>query len=129
MPQSSLSHADDAPAVSIWYIRQRLGKSGTHGKAYSGARMARYLALLIDDHGFPPPFPCLRRVGGVDHLVELPCEQSSWPRDAVDQWFADYLLTNNANAIDAAAMREAAHDMDRAAFGLRLVRGGRGDAA
>ena len=120
---ASLS-GDDAPALSFWEIRRRLGKDGRgeEAKAYSGARMVKYLGLLIADQGFPPPFPCHRRVGGFDQLVTRPCPQSVWPRDAVDAWLANFLTPASAAAIDVAAMRHAAGDMDSSAFGLQLVR-------
>jgi hypothetical protein len=122
MASQHFNFPDDASegAVSIWTIRRLLGRQD-----YSGAHMATYLALLQRDHGFPPPFPFHRRRKGVDELITAPHERSTWPKAAVDQWIADFLPPANSNALDAAALRAAAGEMDQAAFGLKLVKGGR----
>lgn len=101
---------------TIWWIRARLGR-----RAYGDRRLVRFVALLIADEGFPPPLPALRG----QRLDKSVTTASVWIRSAVEAWLADWLPPASAAALDAAACRQAAAEMDEAAATLRLIDGGR----
>lgn len=118
---ASLAHPSevDEPTCTLWYIQNRLGRSD-----YGERRMVTYVTLLIREHDFPPPLPTLRR--GI--LTRDVVARSRWIRTAVDAWLEDFLPPANAEALDKAARRAAADDMDEAARNLgrlTLVQGGR----
>lgn len=107
---------DDQGTVGIWYIRRRLGRTD-----FKDRRIVRYVQLLVDEKGFPPPLPSMKR----DELEHGVTVSSQWLRTPVDAWLADLLPPDNAMSVDRAAMAAAAQDMDTAAAGLRLLQGGR----
>lgn len=107
-------HDADEHSCTLWYIRRRLGRLD-----YSGDRMVAYVTALVDGHGFPKPFPRMKRKALVDDVAIA----STWPRVAVDQWLLDWLPPEAGAALDAAARREAADTMDHRAAGLQLGRG------
>lgn len=101
---------------TIWQIRLMLGRGD-----YGDRRIVAYLTGLVADFGFPPPLPHEKR-GRVISGVTI---SSRWLRNAVDAWIDDFLPPDAAAAIDRAAQAAAADEMDGAAFGLKLIRGGR----
>lgn len=105
-----------APSCSLWYIQLRLGRHD-----YAVRRMCRYVTVLIAEHDFPTPFPCLRR----GRLATDVCDKSRWPRDAVDAWLRAWLPPSAGASLDAAAQSAAAREMDGRAAQLTLVRGSR----
>lgn len=111
-------HADDPAArtCTIWYIRRELGRAD-----YGDGRLVTYVRALVASRGFPPPLPHEKR----GHLVEEVTVNSRWLRSAVDAWLDDFLPPEAAASVDRAQRAAAADEMDAAAFGLRLVRGGR----
>lgn len=117
---SLLSHlllpADgDPPTCNLQWICKHLGHES------SEAGQIVYVRGLIDDHGFPRPLPHLAHGGKVS--LDIHATRSQWIRTAVGAWLADFLPPAGAAALDAAAQREAAAEMDSAAFNLRLVGG------
>jgi hypothetical protein len=117
---SLLSHlllpADgDPPTCNLQWICKQLGHDG------SEASQVAYVRGLIDDHGFPRPFPHLAHGGGLSS--DIHAIRSQWLRAGVEAWLADFLPPAGAAALDAAAQRAAAEDMDRMAGNLRLVGG------
>lgn len=109
-------HSDDEPTCNLFYIRRQLGRQN-----YGERRMVSYVALLIEQHGFPPPLPTLVR----HKLVRGVTVDSRWHRAAVDAWLGDFLPPANFAQVDRAAMAAAAEEMDANAGNLRLIRGGR----
>jgi hypothetical protein len=117
---SLLSHlllpADgDPPTCNLTWICRQLGHDGGE------ASQIRYAEALIALHGFPHPLPHLAHGGTVSRSIHP--TRSQWLRTGVEAWLADYLPPAGAAAIDAAAARDAAADMDNAALNLRLVGG------
>ncbi len=109
--------AEDADqACTIWFIAQRMGRAG-----WGAQRLARYVQQLVDQRGFPPPWPEMVR----GRLVDAVRPASKWDRAAVLQWLHDFLPPDAAASANAAARAIAARTMDQAAFGLKLVKGGR----
>lgn len=110
----------DEPTCTLSYIRRRLGRLD-----FREGRMVKYLGLLIQDRGFPPPLPDM--IGS--RLVLTVTPRSRWLRPAVDAWLEDTLPPDNAGQVDHVARQAAAAAMDAAAFNLggplRLVAGGR----
>lgn len=112
--------ADAAPACSLWWIRQQLGRIDMSDRAF-----VAYTQGLVDREGFPPPFPSHIKGKGIVRDVTA---KSQFRRDAVEVWLADFLPPAGEAALDAAARAEAASDMDQAAGrlgALRLVRSAR----
>lgn len=125
MPYASSAHDNEAPTVGIEFVRLHLGRCN-----YGQRRLCSYIQLLVDQCGFPPPLPSLaqfRRKDGTkgaalpDELEHKVCMDSVWRREAVLVWLDDYTPPDVAAAIDARDRRQAADEMDRAAFNLRLV--------
>lgn len=117
-PFARIGLEEEAPTCGFYWIRRAFGQSGK--KAPSDSRFARFLAGLIDRHGFPRPLPHPRHGGGIETGV---APKSEWLRAGVVEWFGDYLPPDTHAALDAAAEALAAADMDQAAGGLRLVGG------
>lgn len=108
--------ADDAPPTcNLQWICKRLGHDGTD------ASKVGYVGGLIMAFGFPKPLPHLAHGGKV--ALGVHPQRSQWLRVGVEAWLADYLPPAGAAALDAAAQRAAAADMDSAAMNLRLVGG------
>ncbi len=105
----------DPPTCNLQWICRNLGHDGS-----DDAKIA-YVRGLIADHGFPRPLPHLAHGGKVS--LDIHATRSQWIRTAVEAWLADFLPPAGAAAIDAAAQRLAAADMDNAAMNLRLVGG------
>lgn len=101
-------------------IARRLGQEvRASGRYTSDKWRIAYIAGLIERHGFPEPLPFPGAAAG-----EIK-SRSRWIRSSVDRWFEDRDPAGAAHA-DAAAMREAASDMDARAADLgRAVRAGR----
>ena len=111
---------DDAdPTVGMSWLKRQLGRTD-----YRATRFVRYVELLIDQQGFPPPLPTLRTSRG-GQLIDGVVPESKWRRAAVLAWLEDFLPPANAGQLAAAEARTAATDMDAAAAGLRLLQGGR----
>lgn len=116
---------DAPPSCTLWWIQGQLGRADM-----SEARFVAYVQGLVDGHGFPPPFPSMvkgskARQGGLTNAVT---RHSTFRRDAVEAWLADFLPPAGEAALDAEAQARAAAEMDAAAGQLgtlRLVRGGR----
>jgi hypothetical protein len=106
---------DDAPACSIWYIGSQLGR-----RDHSPKRLIAYVSKLIDDHGFPKPYP--REQRGESALTLEVGKTSTWPKAAVDHWLTGWLPPDAGAALDAAQRREAADAMDERAANLQLGR-------
>ena len=116
-PSAAPRFAHDAPlTVDLPWLRRQFGV--VH---YSAPRMVKWLGGLVADHGFPAPLPSLH--GG--RTIAAVHSGSLWLRDAVEAWLYDRLPPAGAAALDAAATRAAASDLDAAATTLRLVQGGR----
>lgn len=107
--------ADASRTCTLWYVKRELASD------YSDARFIRYVQKLVDERGFPRPMPALRG----SQLVDCVCAQSRFLRAAVDNWLDDFLPPDAHDMADRKARAAAANDMDSAAFGLRLVKGGR----
>lgn len=103
----------EEPTVSLHWICRQLGFSGSH------EARKRYVSGLIQAEGFPHPLPHLAHGGRVSRAIHP--ARSQWLRAGVDAWLADFLPPAGHAALDAAAERAAAADMDGAA--LRLVGG------
>lgn len=111
-----LAPADgDPPTCNLQWICRQLGEAG------SDAAKITYVRGLIDEHGFPRPLPHLAHGGKVS--LDIHAIRSQWIRAGVEAWIADFLPPAGAAALDAAAQRAAAADMDNAALHLRLVGG------
>jgi hypothetical protein len=107
--------ADDDPTVTAPWVAKQLGHKG------SDALLEAYLQDLVDELGFPRPLPHWKWGGGISKDIDA--RRSRWRREAVIAWLDDYLPPDAALAIDAAAMADAADEMDRAAGSLALVDG------
>jgi hypothetical protein len=103
---------DGEATVGLPFVKRELGK-----QTYGPGRLVKYVQLLVDECGFPPPIPEMVR----DRLVHEVTEGSAFRRAPVEAWIQDMLPPANAAAIDARALSEAADDMDAAASNLRLV--------
>ena len=105
-PDPAPPESATAPTRNIWQVARRLGVPG-----FGEDRLARYLAQLIADHGFPRPLPapCKRRVVAAVHA------NSQWVALAVDHWFDGFLPPDCHAALDARALDAAASQMDDAA--------------
>lgn len=112
-----LSGYPDAAVATcgLSYIRQRLGRDD-----YKSGRMVTYVSRLIEKRGFPQPLPSMS-VRKPD-LIDGVTVNSRWLRPAVDQWFDDFLPPAAALALDEAARKAAAADMDAAAANLGRLR-------
>lgn len=108
-------------AVSIWQVRQILGRTDHSDRVF-----VAYLQSLVDECGFPRPYPSHVKGKGLVYQVT---GKSSFRRDAVEAWAGDFLPPACADALDAAARDQAAQAMDQAALGLgrplQLIEGGR----
>lgn len=114
---------DDDPETrtcTILYIRRELGRGDCGDK-----RLISHVQALVDEMGFPPPLPC--SVKGRAGLTRAVTMNSRWIRAAVDAWLEDWTTPPPVAAtLDRKAHEAAAAEMDAAAKGLRLIRGGRG---
>lgn len=111
-----LAPADgDPPTCNLQWICRQLGEAG------SDAAKITYVRGLIDDHGFPRPLPHLAHGGKIS--LDIHPIRSQWIRVAVEAWLADFLPPTATAALDAAAQRAAAADMDNAALGLKQLGG------
>lgn len=108
--------ADGYPTVGLDFIARELGK-----KTYGPARLVAYVSLLIEEQGFPPPYPELVGRKGQQHLTAAVVAHSQFRRAAVEAWLEDFLPPANAAALDARAAAAAAADMDQAAGNLVLI--------
>lgn len=116
-----LADQHTGPSITIWQVRQILGRTDHSDKVFIG-----YVQALVEECGFPRPFPShIKRKG----LTAAVTRHSSFRRDAVEAWAADYLPCACAATLDAAALDQAAQDMDQAAAQLgrplQLIDGGR----
>lgn len=110
-------HSDNAERTcTIWYLKRELGRTD-----FGDARLCQYIQGLITGHGFPRPLPTFHK----GELVGDVRTTSRWIRAAVDQWLDDFLPPDLSDAIEAKRRAAAAADMDSAAAGLRLIKGGR----
>ena len=110
----------EAPSCTLWQVRLLLGCS-----EMSDDRFTRYLQELVDECGFPPPFPSKPKGQPLTRAVT---RHSSFRRDAVAAWIDDFLPPACAASLDAQAMQAAAHAMDHAAHQLgtlKLIEGGK----
>jgi len=105
----------DPPTCNLQWICHQLGHDGSDGAKIT------YVQGLIAQHGFPRPLPHLAHGGKVS--LDIHATRSQWIRTAVEAWLADFLPPTATAALDAAAQRAAAADMDNAALHLRLVGG------
>lgn len=87
----------------------------------SGGDQARaaYVKALIENFGFPLPYPAPVKGKGVTRDVR---HNSRWPRDPVDAWFLNFDPPANLAAEDLACQRGKAELMRRAGQ-LTLVGG------
>lgn len=110
---------EDQPSCTLWQVRLLLGR-GDH----SDDRFVRYVQALVDECGFPRPFPSVvkgsatRKAG----LTLAVTPRSTFRRDAVLAWRDDYLPPACSARLDAEAMRCAAAEMDAAAGQLGNLR-------
>jgi hypothetical protein len=109
-PAARLDADPEARSCTIYYIRRELGRFD-----YGDRRLVTYVQGLIDNCGFPPPWPVNHKRNGITRAVT---PESRWPRAAVDAWLDEWTPPGLAMAIDAKAMAAAATDMDAAAAGL-----------
>lgn len=118
---SAITHIcrGDDPTCNLHWIARQLGCAGE-----SDAHKIRYVDQLIAHFGFPRPLPHLAHGGRVATTIHP--VRSQWIRAGVEAWLADFLPPAGADAIDAAARRAAADEMDSAALGLKQL-GGRPD--
>lgn len=86
-------HPRNAGTTGIFSIAGRLGIAHR-----SIGHVCRTVAALIDDRGFPAPFPHLVD----DALVATAHPHARWPRVAVDAWFTDQLPPAARGAVDQA---------------------------
>lgn len=111
--------ADPRATCDLTYIRRRLGRQG-----WGDRRTCTLVQQLVDHRQFPAPFPSTQ--GKARELTDAVTGNSTWLRAAVDQWFDGYLTPAAGAALDAAAMAQAAQDMDARAGqlgALKLVGG------
>ena len=110
----------EAPTCSVWQVRLLLGRTDM-----SDGCLILYVQGLVDELGFPPPFPS--KLKG-QPLTTRVTRHSSFRRDAVAAWIDDFLPPACAASLDAQAMQDAASAMDHAAHqlgNLRLIEGGK----
>lgn len=116
-----LSADHTGPSVGIWQVRQILGRTDHSDKVFIA-----YVQALVAECGFPRPFPSALKG---KRLTSAVTRHSSFRRDAVEAWAADYLPPACAAALDAAGLEQAAQAMDAAAHSLgrplHLIEGGR----
>lgn len=105
----------DPPTCNLQWICRQLGHQG------SDASKVAYVGGLIMARGFPQPLPHLAHGGKIG--IGIHPQRSQWIRAGVEAWLADFLPPSAGAALDAAAQRAAAADMDKAALNLRLVGG------
>lgn len=105
----------DPPTCNLSWICKQLGHEG------SEASQVAYAQGLIATTGFPRPLPHLAHGGRVS--LDIHPTRSQWIRAAVEAWLADWFPPAGAAALDAAAVRLAAEEMDAMACNLRLVGG------
>lgn len=105
----------DPPTCNLQWICKHLGHDS------SEAGQVTYVRGLIHGWGFPKPLPHLAHGGKVSNDIHP--TRSQWIRTAVEAWLADFLPPAGAAALDAAAQRAAAADMDANAMKLRVVGG------
>lgn len=112
-PRPRHGYPADEPTVTLWHVGKRLGLAD-----WGAERLARHVAQLIRDHGFPRPLPapCKGKVVGGVH------RNSQWVRVAVDHWFDSFIPAEAAAALDEAAQVQAADEMDARASNLRLIK-------
>lgn len=106
-------------SCSLWWVRAALGRSD-----FSDPRFIAYMQVLVDQYRFPPPFPSQPKGRQLTRSVTA---HSSFRRDAVEAWLDQYLPSDCAARLDAAAMQAAAAALDANAAGLgrlKLVEGG-----
>lgn len=108
--------SQSAPTCGVVYVALLFGRTDL-----GPGRIVRYVQGLVDDYGFPKPYPALHARAIVDHVVAT----SRWSREAVDQWCSDWLPPDTAASLDAAALAAAGAEMDAAAGNLKLIQGGR----
>ena len=106
---------DAAETCTFGYVKTLLGH-----RTMSDARFCRFAQSLVEDHGFPKPFPTMLRNDQITLDVH---PRSRWVRSAVDAWVEGWVPPAAAAHIDAKAMEAAAADMDAAATRLRMVGG------
>ena len=118
-PAPFLAEADEPPSCTLWQVRLLLGRTD-----HSDPRFVRYVQALVDECGFPRPFPSVvKGPDGKRGLTAAVTPRSSFRRDAVLAWRDDYLPPDCAERLTAQAMNAAALEMDAAAGNLRLVGG------
>ncbi|WEK43623.1 MAG: hypothetical protein P0Y64_01975 [Candidatus Sphingomonas colombiensis] len=83
----------NASTCGIYDVAGRLGNA--HRRPHY---ICKTIDLLIEERGFPPPFPLLRGAA----LAERVLADSRWARSAVEAWFNDQ-LPPAARALDCAA--------------------------
>lgn len=118
VPAADVRSGNDQPTCTLHWICAQLGFEG------SDARRAAYVEGLIEQRGFPRPFPHSVHGGGLSDAVNP--RRSRWLRIAVERWLSDFLPPDAAAAIDSEAAAAAAAEMDAAAARLtplRLVAG------
>lgn len=110
----------ESPACTVWQVRLLLGRADMSDGLFVG-----YVQALVDECGFPRPFPS--KLKGQPLTMRV-TPRSSFRRDAVAAWIDLYLPPACAAALDDQALALAASAMDQAALGLgrplRLVAGG-----
>lgn len=98
----------DARSCSLWYPADRLGV-----RDRSLRWIVQYFADLVEQHGFPPPFPTyLRGRGNADGMTNAVVPSSRWDKVAVDAWFLDRLPPRLALVIDDAELDRHAATLD-----------------
>lgn len=119
-PHGAHFSADQEPACTLWWVRTRLGRG-----EMSDPRFVAYVQGLVDECGFPPPFPSKLKGQPLTRAVTA---HSTFRRDAVEAWIDSFLPPACAASLDAQAMRAAAEDLDARAAqlgNLKLIDGGR----
>jgi hypothetical protein len=104
---------DPVPPVSLHQLTRRLGVDAE----FRGKRQRDYLQRLVDEEGFPAPFPTLI-AGKLRHEVQ---DKSKWDSEAVDAWFSLRVDAVLGRQIEAGEQRTAAADMDARAHKLGAV--------
>lgn len=119
-PHAAHFALDPQATCTLWWIRTALGRTD-----YSDGRFVAYVQDLVDQCGFPPPFPSKPK--GKDMTMRV-TPKSIFRRDAVQAWIDDFLPPACAARLDADALRLAADDLDSRAAQLgrlTLIEGGR----
>lgn len=83
----------NASTCGIYDVAGRLGQANRRPQY-----ICKTIDLLIEERGFPHPFPLLRG----DVLKERVFADSRWPRAAVEAWF-NHQLPPAARALDSSA--------------------------